>query len=299
MIHRFAIRQRAIALGALSIAASSCHPSTPAARAQSGAVAGEEAPAESPAARDTVRIDGSNGVLPLVQALAQAYHVNAPSEAIVIGAGLGSRARLEALAAGRIDVAVASHGLDAAALARDGLEAHRIAITPVVIGAHAGVPVRGVSEAQLCDLLTGRSTSWVAPGGETVALRPHMRPESEVDTEVVRAEIACLRDAPIGPGVTIAEETGDMARALAATPGAVGVTTATVVQRSAGKIRALALEGADPTPLNVRSGRYRLTRASYLVTRTPHSAAVARFLAFVRGQLGELVLTANGSLPAR
>ena len=284
MIRRFAIARGTAVLAALVLAAS-CRRSDP--------------PSQSPAA-DTVHIDGSNGVLPLVQALADAYRADVPSAAIVLGGGLGSRARLEALVAGRIDVAVASHGLDSAALARDGLEAHRIAITPVVIGVHAGVAVRGASEAQVCDLLAGRLTSWAPLGGGTEGVHPHMRPESEVDTEVVRAGLPCMRDGEKTPGVTVVtvEETADMARALAETPGGVGVTTATVVEQSGGRIRALALDGVEPTAANVADGRYRLTRASYLVTRAPHSAAVASFLAYVRGENGARVLAANGSVPA-
>ena len=248
---------------------------------------------------DTIRIDGSNGVMPLVAALADAYRTTHPTSAISLGGGLGSKARLQALAERRIDIAVASHGLDEAALARDGMTAHRIALTPVVIGVHADVTVSGVSEVQACDLLTGRLTSWALLGGGNVAVRAYMRPESEVDTEVVRAGFSCLRQAGAEGAVTIVQETGDMVRALAETPGAVGVTTATVVQQSGGKIRALALDGVAPTPANTESGRYRLTRASYLVSNVVPSPAVSRFLDFARSPAGRAVLSANGSIPAR
>ena len=248
---------------------------------------------------DTIRIDGSNGVMPLVAALADEYRITQPTSAISLGGGLGSKARLQALADRRIDIAVASHGLDEAALARDGMTAHRIALTPVVIGVHADVTVRGVSEAQACDLLTGRLTSWALLGGGNVAVRAYMRPESEVDTEVVRAGVSCLRQAGEEGAVTIVQATGDMVRALAEIPGAVGVTTATVVQQSGGKIRALALDGVAPTPANTESGRYRLTRASYLVSNVMPSPAVVRFLDFARSTAGHTVLAANGSIPVR
>ena len=287
---------QALALALLALTVAACR--TTARRGAPIPAASGEVAGGMPVA-DTIRIDGSNGVMPLVAALADAYRTAHPSSRITLGGGLGSKARLQALAARRIDIAVASHGLDMAALALDGMSAHRIALTPVVIGVHAGVTVRGVSEGQACDLLTGRLTMWAPLGGGSGAVRAYMRTESEVDTEVVRAGVSCLRQAGEEGVVTIVQETGDMVRALAEIPGAVGVTTATVVRQSGGKIRALSLDGVAPTLVNVESGRYRLTRDSYLVSHITPSRAVSRFLEFARSSAGRAVLAANGSIPAR
>ena len=62
-------------------------------------------------AAEQILIDGSNGVRPLVAALVEAYRERQPDIAIEIGKGLGAKARLEALAAGKIDIAMASHGV--------------------------------------------------------------------------------------------------------------------------------------------------------------------------------------------
>ena len=63
---------------------------------------------------EKVVIDGSTGVAPLVEALARAYREQHPGTAIEIGKGLGTKARIQALREGRIDVAMASHGLNIA-----------------------------------------------------------------------------------------------------------------------------------------------------------------------------------------
>ena len=60
------------------------------------------------------------------------------------------------------------------------------------------------------------------------------------------------------------------------------MTTMTVVEQSQGKIRALSLNGVDPSGENVERKTYTLTRDSYLVTRAPPSPAVARFIEFIR-----------------
>ena len=95
------------------------------------------------------------------------------------------------------------------------------------------------------------STSWKALGGPDIAIAPRTRPYSEVDTEVVRDKIACLKDLKMPDGVKVMPRSGDMAKELAATVGAVGMTTATVVEQSQGQIRAVSLNGITPTVGNV------------------------------------------------
>lgn len=260
-----------------------------------------ETPPSDVAARSAppaVHVDGSNGVMPLVRALADSYVAEVPGAVVTFGEGLGSKARLDSLRAGHMDIALASHGLDTAALRAEGLGVHRIAATPVVFGVHAAsVTLAGLPSARVCDVLAGRETSWRPLGdGRDLPIVVVVRPEAEVDMEVLRDGVACAHDIVITPAARVVEETGDMARALAATDGAIGVTTATVVAQSGGAIRALALDGVAPTPQAVREGRYVLTRSSYLVVRGDAHAGVARFLAFIASPAGQAVLEANGAV---
>ena len=62
-------------------------------------------------AQTTLKLDGSTGAMPLVDALAKAYAAKTPTIKFDIGKGLGTKARIEALNSDSIDFAVASHGL--------------------------------------------------------------------------------------------------------------------------------------------------------------------------------------------
>ncbi len=246
----------------------------------------------------TVHVDGSNGVMPLAQALADAYMAATPGAVVTLGQGIGSRTRLDSLRAGVMDIAIASHGLDTAALRAEGLTVVRFAETPVVIGVHAAsVSLAGIGSAQLCDVLAGRTTSWRALGdGRDLPVTVVVRPEDEVDMEVLRDRVACAREIVITSGARVVEETADMASALRDTEGAIGITTATVAEQSEGAVRALSLDGVMPTPVAVGEGRYALVRPSNFVMRADASVAVARFLAFVRTDEARVVLEANGAL---
>lgn len=182
------------------------------------------------AASGKIVVDGSTGVMPLVAALAKAYQERTPDAAVEIGKGLGTKARLQALEEGTIDIALASHGLVVEELARRGMRAHEIAKVAVVFGVNASVPV---------------------------------------------------------------------ANELAATAGAVGMTTTTVVEQSRGQIRALSLNGTAPSAENVGRKTYTLTRDSFLVTKATPAPAVARFIEFVRSPAGAAVIAANGAVPVK
>ena len=100
-------------------------------------------------------------------------------------------------------------------------------------------------------------------------------------------------------GVKVMAGSGDMAKELAATVGAIGMTTTTVVEQSRGQIKLLSLNGVIPSAENVRRKTYVLTRDSFLVTKAPPPPAASRFIEFVRSAAGAAVIIANGALPVK
>jgi phosphate transport system substrate-binding protein len=248
---------------------------------------------------ERIVVDGSTGVMPLVAALAKAYQERHPAATVAMGKGLGTKARLQALTDGTIDIALASHGLAPHELGERGLAVHEIAKVAVVFGVNATVSTTNVTDRQVCDAYAGKATNWRELGGPDLAVAPRTRPDSEVDAEVVRAKVACLKDLKMPDAVKVMPRSGDMAKELATTPGAIGMTTTTVVEQSRGQIKALALNGVPPTAANVERATYTLTRDSFLVTRTPPAAAIARFVEFVRSPAGEAIIRANGAVPVK
>jgi phosphate transport system substrate-binding protein len=90
-----------------------------------------------------------------------------------------------------------------------------------------------------------------------------------------------------------------MAKGLAETPHAIGMTSMTVVEQSGGQVKALSLTGTAPTEENVKSGRYFLTRDFLFVIRGEPTPLVKRFVDFVLSPEGDRVIRANGAVPLR
>lgn len=248
---------------------------------------------------EKIVVDGSTGVMPLAAALAKAYQERHPAAMVEMGKGLGTKARLQALAEGKIDIALASHGLVAEELTRQGMAVHEIAKVAVVFGVNAGVPVTDLSHRQVCDIYAGKVTNWKGLGGPDLVIAPRTRPDSEVDAQVVRAKIGCLKDLKMTEGVKVMPKSGDMAKELAAAVGTIGMTTMTVVEQSRRQVNPLSLNGITPSAENVTRKVYTLTRDSFLVTKAPPSPAVAKFLEFIRSPAGEEVIIANGAVPVK
>ena len=184
-------------------------------------------------------------------------------------------------------------------ITRQGMAVQEIAKVAVVFGVNASVPVINLTDRQVCDIYAGNVTNWKQLGGPDLVIIPSTRPDTEVDAEVVRAKIGCLKDLPMGKHVKVMQRSGDMAKELAATVGAVGMTTLTVVEQSGGKVKALSLNGVAPSAENVKVKTYTLTRDLFLVTKATPAPAVANFLKFIRSPAGEAVIVANGAVPVK
>ncbi len=250
-------------------------------------------------ASDTIRIDGSAGVRPLVEALAGGYSAQRPNTTILIGDGLGSTARVVAAAEGRIDIAMASHGVDMQDLRSRGLTAVEIARVAVVFGLHTSAGPVAVTEQQICDVYRGKIANWRELGGVDSPVVLLARPEGEVDGDVVAAGVPCFPAVGDMRGVRVLEQPDEMAAALADTPGAVGMTSLPFVQVSGGAFRVLAINGVEPTPANVLAGLHPLVRQSFLIISDDPAPAVRSFLAFVASDAGAAIMETGGAVPLR
>jgi len=249
--------------------------------------------------QEKIALDGSTGMLPLARALATAYQQKSPSSEVEIGKGLGTGARLEALAGNKIQIALASHGIKPEDVQKGNLRVIEVAKGAIVFAINGSVPLTDITEAQVCDIYSGKVQNWQSLGGPNVPIVVLTRPPTEVDPEVIRAKIKCFAQLKEVETAKVMARGGDMATGLAETPNAIGMTSMTVVEQSAGKVKALTINGVAPTAENVKNGRYFLTRDFLFVTKDKTTADIKKFLDFVLSSEGDRVILANGAVPLR
>lgn len=250
-------------------------------------------------AQERIILDGSTGMLPLARALVSAYRQQVPDAQIEVGIGLGTGARLQALVEGKIQIALASHGIKPEDVRAGDLRVFEAAKGAVVFAVNETVPISNVSETQACEVYGGKIESWRPLGGSDSLVTVLTRPPAEVDPEVIRAKIDCFKDLKEVTTAKVMPRGGDMAKALAETPHALGMTSMTVVEQSGGKVKALSLNGVAPTIANVKSGRYFLTRDFLFVVKGEPVGSTRKFLDFLLSPDGDRVILANGAVPLR
>lgn len=248
-------------------------------------------------AQTIIKIDGSMGSMPLVQALAKVFQAKQPNIVIEFGKGSNPKTRIDALVIGTIDIALASHGLNIDALTQQGMQVTEIARTAVVFAANTSGGPDSLTNDQICGIFAGSVVNWESVGGTDLAIAARARPENEVDTEVARDGVSCLRSLAFAPNVKIVQRGSDMTKDLAEIKGAIGMTTTTVVEQSGGRIKALALNGVVANEANVSVGRYHMVREVFLVAKGFLSPAIHQFIAFIRSPEGSAIMRANGAFP--
>ena len=249
--------------------------------------------------QERIVLDGSTGMLPLAQVLAGAYRQTSPDPQVEIGKGLGTGARLRALAEDQIQIALASHGVRPEDVQKGNLKVIEVAKGAIVFAVNAGVPVTDITEVQVCDIYSGKIRNWQSVGGPDRAIVVLTRPPTEVDPEVIRAKIDCFKDLKELETAKVMARGGDMAKGLAETAHAIGMTSMTVAEQSGGRVRALTLNDVAPSSDNVKSGRYFLAREFLFVTKGAPTPAIRKFLDFVLSAEGDRVILANGAVPLR
>lgn len=128
-----------------------------------------------------------------------------------------------------------------------------VASEAIAVLVHPDNPLRSLTLEQVADLFSGRAASWQALGGPDRPVQPVIALAGEGLRE--RFEAAALRGAPAAPGAWLAPTPAAMLELVAGDPGAVGYLFAGLVDET---VRAVRLEGAQPSAEAVASGRYPL-----------------------------------------
>jgi phosphate transport system substrate-binding protein len=244
-------------------------------------------------AADAIRIGGSGSTLGTMQLLADAFAKQDPEFRAAIVPNLGSSGGIRALAAGAIGLAATSRPLRDAER-KLGLAEIEYGRTPFVFAVTTRSMVTAITLRQLADIYGGKTASW--PDGTPI--RIVLRPASDIDTDMVKGVSPELRQAlsvaEQRPGVAFSVTDQDAANDIEKIPGAIGPSSLALILSEKRSLRALKLEGVEPTAGNIASGVYRYHKRMFLVIGAKRPPAVQRFIAFIRSPAGRRILTQTG-----
>ncbi len=273
-----------------------------------GSTSTPSAATAAPAGGQSIENKGSDTLVNLALAWAEAYAKVKPNVRISVTGG-GSGTGIAALLNGTVDIANASRSLseeEKAAAKAEGFEANQItvAMDAIAVIVNPSNPVSDLTIQQLSDIYTGRITNWKQVGGEDRPIVLLSR-ESNSGTyvyfleNVVRQGRADSTDL-FSPNALLMPSSEGISNEIRQNPNAIGYDGLGYVTPDVKVIRVAAKPGGEyvmPTADTVVQGKYPIARGLYMVTRGQPTGAVADYLQWIKGPEGQAIVRQLGFVP--
>lgn len=244
------------------------------------------------ATAEEIKIGGTGNALGTMRLLGEAFSKTHPDIKVTVLSSLGSSGAVKAVPRGAIAIGLTSRALSDEERAT-GTVATEYARTATVFAVSTKSKVSEITREQVADVYSGKLADW--PDGTPV--RPVLRQPGDDNTKQVRSLSPAIEKAldiaEQRPGLAFAVTDQEAADKMESTPGAIGVTTLALIKSEGRSLRALKLDGAEPTEKNAISGHYPIIKSFFMITQPTPSAAVQEFIAFVKSPAGVDVLKQN------
>jgi phosphate transport system substrate-binding protein len=245
------------------------------------------------AAAEEIKIGGTGNALGTMRLLGNAFGKQNPDLKIIVLASIGTSGAIKAVPAGFLDIGLSSRPLTEQESKRGAIAAE-YARTPLVFAVSMKNQAKAITLNQIANILSGRMVNW-PDGGQ---IRPVLRQAGDDNTRQMRlmspALDKALSAAEQRPGIPFATTDQEAADKLESIPGALGVSTLSLIRSEARPLRALTLDGVEPTVDNGASGKYPHFKSFFFITSPLPSAGVKRFVAFMKSPVGREILIRTG-----
>lgn len=237
----------------------------------------------------TVTLAGSTSMQKLCEAMIESFEESYP-DITVTAEYTGSGAGLESLVGGKTDIGNASRALKDGEKDSGAVE-NIVAIDGIAVITHTSNTVSDLTSQQLTDIYTGKITNWKDLGGADEAIVVLGR-EAGSGTRGAFEELLDVADQ-----CAYAQEldsTGGVLAKVASTPGSIGYVSLDVVDDT---VKALSLDGVEPTEENIVAGSYKLSRPFVMATLgtvEEQNDLVKTWFNYVQSDEGQAVIKAMG-----
>ncbi len=237
----------------------------------------------------TITMAGSTSMEKLANAAAEAFMAKNPN-VTVTAEFTGSGAGIEAVTAGTVNIGNSSRSLTDDEKSK-GLTENIIAIDGIAVVVDTANKVEDLTKDQLVKIYKGEVTNWKDLGGADQPIVVIGR-ESGSGTRGAFEELLEIKDA-CKYSNEISSTGGVMAK-VASTPGSIGYVSLDVLDDT---VKALKLDGSDPTEENIKAGKYALSRPFVMATKgdiSAQSSLVQEFFSYLKSDEGKELIKSVG-----
>jgi phosphate transport system substrate-binding protein len=240
---------------------------------------------------EPVSLPGSGDLTDLLRDLAAAYTAQYPDRKVIVPDSIGSDGGVRVVGTGESPIGRVSRRPTPEEVAKYGDYTYtEFARVPVVFVVSPKAGVRDLSEAQICDIYSGRVSTWKAVGGNDLPIDVQARPEDGSNMRTIRRLMACFSKLEITSGAHPNLRNPDLVASMKTLAGALGFMPLSEAQLHGFPV--VTLDGVAAT-----APRYKLGVGLGFVSKAAFSPSLQAFLDYLKTDGARAVTRKTGHVP--
>lgn len=237
----------------------------------------------------SITLAGSTSMSKLCDAMSESFMKDNPNSKIMVEY-TGTGAGIEALTSGFIDIANASRPLKAEEIAKGNVE-NLVAIDAIAVVVNRKNKIKALSSDELSDIYKGKYRNWKELGGrdEPIVIigREAGSGTRGAFEELLGIEEKCRYSQEL-------DSTGGVLAKVMKIEGAIGYISLDVLDD---EVRAMAINGYEPTEENILEKKYILSRPFIMATKgelQEQSELVKAWFSYIKSEEGRAIIRSVG-----
>ncbi|MFZ5798056.1 MAG: phosphate ABC transporter substrate-binding protein [Thermodesulfobacteriota bacterium] len=208
----------------------------------------------------------------------------------------GSGKGIQALLDGKVTLAGASRALKSEEKAKK-LLGTAIGYDAIAVFVHKNNPVQNLSKEQIKGIFTGAIKNWKEVGGKDAPIQPNTEIAGEKRATMLAFQEMAMDNAPYGTGFKEIDFPRDQIVDVAKNENAICSVSygllAAVSSDLRDNVKAVTVNGTEPTTPNIQSGAYLISRPLLLVTLGLPKDDAKAFINFMLSPQGQKIVAVN------
>ncbi|KAF5426215.1 phosphate transport system substrate-binding protein [Candidatus Methanomarinus sp.] len=235
-----------------------------------------------------LQIAGSTTVLPIAEECARIFMENNPGSQVYVSGG-GSSHGVKSVAEDVIDIGDASRDLkDSEKEQYTDLVTHAIAKDGVAIIVHPSNPINDLTITQLQGIYTGEITNWKDVGGKDIEIMVVSREGGSGTRDCFEQVVLKPIEKDVTEYAIIQDSNGKVRTTIIGSEQGIGFISLGYVNSD---VKAVKLDGTEPTIENIRSNDYAISRTLWMITKGNPDGNEQAFLDFVLSDQGQNIVS--------
>ena len=252
----------------------------------------------------TVKIKGSDTMLPLAQKWAEKYMKKQPGVSIIVTGG-GSGVGISALIDGTTNIATASRKIkmDERMKLQEAGKAYKeliVANDALSVIVNPSNKVKKLTREQLEGIFTGKYTNWNQVGGADMKIVAYSRETSSGTYEFFKEHV--LNRKNFAKSCLLMPATGAIIQSVSQTPGAIGYVGMAYANKTVADVAVSYDNGKNyvmPTLENAKNKTYPIVRPLYFYYLAKSETALKPFFDWVLSPEGQAIVSQIGYIPLK